>query len=65
MNGETHPTEKPKSRLLWLFILIIIVAVIAWQWPIINRQFEKTQQTIKTYFAEIDALGQKKTRING
>lgn len=63
MNRETHDTEKPKSRLLPFIFLIIIIALVVWQWPIINNQLVKTQQSIKNYFAEIDALGQKKRAL--
>lgn len=63
MNRETHDTEKPKSRLLLFIFLIIIIALVVWQWPIINQQFVKTQQSIKNYFADIDALGEKKRAL--
>ncbi len=60
MTRETQHTEKPPRRLLPLVIVVIIVALTVWQWPKINSQFVKTQQSIKTYINEIDALGQKK-----
>jgi uroporphyrin-III C-methyltransferase len=63
MTSETQHTEKPPRRLLSLFIVIIIVALTIWQWPKINSQFVKTQQSINTYFDEIDALGQKKREL--
>jgi uroporphyrin-3 C-methyltransferase len=63
MNRETHHTEKPPRRLLPLIIVVIIVSLTTWQWPTINSQFVKTQQSIKIYFDEIDALGQKKRAL--
>lgn len=63
MNRETHDTEKPKSRLLPFIFFIIIIALVVWQWPKINQQFVKTQQSIKNYFADIDALGEKKRAL--
>jgi len=63
MNRETHHTEKPQRHLLPLFIVVIIVALTAWQWPKIKSQFVKTQQSITTYIDEIDALGQKKRAL--
>lgn len=64
MNRETHYTEKPRRRLLPLFIIIIIIAALAaWQWPTINRQFVKIQQTVKSHIDEIDALGENKRML--
>lgn len=63
MNRETHHTEKPRRRLLPLFILIIIAALAVWQWPAINSQFVKIQQTVKSHIDEIDALGEKKRAL--
>lgn len=63
MDRETHHAEKPRRRLLPLFIVIIIITLAAWQWPEINNQFVKIQHTAKNYIDEIDALGEKKRAL--
>lgn len=59
MNKDTQDTSKLRSRITSLLLAPIFAALIIWQWPIISSKILHTKQSVETFIADIDALGEK------
>lgn len=59
MNRDTQ--KKPRSWSLTISLLLapVFAALIIWQWPIVSSKILDTKQIIETFFADIDALGER------
>lgn len=58
MNRDTQGTSKLKSRFISLLLAPFFAALIIWQWPIISGKMLEVKETVETFIADIDALGE-------
>lgn len=58
MNRDTQGTSKLKPRLISLLLAPFFAALIIWQWPVISSKILEAKETVETFIADIDALGE-------
>ncbi len=58
MNRDTQGTSKLKSRFISLLLAPFFAALIIWQWPLISGKILEAKETVETFIADIDALGE-------